>query len=227
LKLQRVQNSAARLVYGVKDVDSITAVLKSLHWLPIESRIVFKIAMLTYHSLNGSGPVYLSSLLRRLCSPYAPRPTEAFYLFLPRTRLKTFGDRAFTSSDPRIRNSLPLSVKSCDSLSSFHSSLKTYLFKNSPMYVCWSWYIYLYFKSPPSWVKAPLITCVKGAIQINYIIIIIIIYAGHALLFSPIRKNKSVWNEVNLCLYILPETFNVDKWRHFFCGRYRKMLMTT
>lgn len=41
LKLQRVQNSAARLVYGVKDVDSITAVLKSLHWLPIESRIVF------------------------------------------------------------------------------------------------------------------------------------------------------------------------------------------
>jgi hypothetical protein len=69
LKLQRVQNSAARLVYGVKDVESITAVLKSLHWLPIESRIVFKIAMLTYHCLNGSGPIYLSSLLCRCCSP--------------------------------------------------------------------------------------------------------------------------------------------------------------
>ena len=38
LKLQRVQNFAARLVYGVKDVESITAVLKSLNWLPIESR---------------------------------------------------------------------------------------------------------------------------------------------------------------------------------------------
>jgi hypothetical protein len=48
LKLQRVQNSAARFVYGVRDVESISAVLKSLYWLPIESRIVFEIAMFTY-----------------------------------------------------------------------------------------------------------------------------------------------------------------------------------
>jgi hypothetical protein len=129
LILQRVQNFAARVVYGVRDVESIIAVLNSLHWLPIESRIVFKIAMLTYHCLNGSGPIYPSSLLCRRRSPYAPRPTEAFDLFVPRTRLKTFSDRAFASAAPRIWCSLPLSVKSCDSLSSFRSSLKAYLFK--------------------------------------------------------------------------------------------------
>jgi hypothetical protein len=32
----------------------------------------------------------------------------------------------------------------------------------------------LVFRSSPSWVKAPLTSCVKGAIQIIYIIIIII-----------------------------------------------------
>jgi hypothetical protein len=45
-KLQRVQNSAARLITGTRRNEHITPVLKALHWLPwlpIEFRLTFKI----------------------------------------------------------------------------------------------------------------------------------------------------------------------------------------
>ena len=40
-KLQYVQNSAARLIMGTNKRDHIRPVLKKLHWLPIDNRIVF------------------------------------------------------------------------------------------------------------------------------------------------------------------------------------------
>ena len=42
-KLQRPQNSAARLVTKAKRRDHITPVLRQWHWLPINQRIVFKV----------------------------------------------------------------------------------------------------------------------------------------------------------------------------------------
>ena len=38
-KLQRLQNTAARIVSLTKKFDHITPVLKSLHWLPVKLRI--------------------------------------------------------------------------------------------------------------------------------------------------------------------------------------------
>ena len=49
-KLQRIQNTAARLVTKTKKSDHITPVLRQLHWLPISSRIQYKIS---YH-IQGS-----------------------------------------------------------------------------------------------------------------------------------------------------------------------------
>ena len=42
-KLQRIQNTASRLVSKIKKSDHITPVLAALHWLRIKYRIVFKI----------------------------------------------------------------------------------------------------------------------------------------------------------------------------------------
>jgi len=41
--LQRVQNAAARIVLNLRHRDSISDGLRQLHWLPIESRIQFKL----------------------------------------------------------------------------------------------------------------------------------------------------------------------------------------
>ena len=38
--LQRVQNSAARVIYRVRQRENITPTLRTLHWLPIRMRII-------------------------------------------------------------------------------------------------------------------------------------------------------------------------------------------
>jgi hypothetical protein len=63
LKLQRVQNSAARLLCSASRQVDAAPLLVSLHWLPIKKRIMFKIVLLVYKCLNGIGPLYLSELL--------------------------------------------------------------------------------------------------------------------------------------------------------------------
>ena len=43
--------------------------------------------------------------------------------------LKTYGGRSFTIAEPSVWNALPFVLRSCNSLSSFKSKLKTWLFK--------------------------------------------------------------------------------------------------
>ena len=63
--LQRVQNIAARIVTRTRcsPLDHITPVLKSLHWLPIKYRILFKILLLAYKCVNHLAPDYLRSFV--------------------------------------------------------------------------------------------------------------------------------------------------------------------
>ena len=65
-KLQRLQNSAARIVSRTRKYEHITPVLIKLHWLPIKFRIQFKVLLLVYKALNGLAPKYLST--SRSCS---------------------------------------------------------------------------------------------------------------------------------------------------------------
>ena len=53
-KLQKVQNTAARLIVRKKKRESISSTIKDLHWLRVESRIIFKILLLVYKSINGT-----------------------------------------------------------------------------------------------------------------------------------------------------------------------------
>ena len=53
-KLQRVQNSAAGIICNISRYDHITSVLRSLHWLPIEYRISFKVLIITFKTIYGA-----------------------------------------------------------------------------------------------------------------------------------------------------------------------------
>ena len=46
----------ARMIMGTKKYDHITPVLKSLHWLPVEQRIKYKILLFTLKILNDGAP---------------------------------------------------------------------------------------------------------------------------------------------------------------------------
>ncbi|XP_068708175.1 uncharacterized protein [Montipora foliosa] len=130
-KLQRVQNVAARLVSGVRKQDHISPTLKALHWLPVEKRIIFKILLMTYKTLNGLAPSYLTTLITRYRPTRKLRSSSRSTLQVPRWKTSTYGDRAFSSAAPKLWNSLPDRIKSKQSLSSFKSSLKTFLFKSA------------------------------------------------------------------------------------------------
>ncbi len=53
-KLQMVQNTSARVLIQAKKYDriSMTAVRKNLYWLPIKTRIDFKILVLAWKAYN-------------------------------------------------------------------------------------------------------------------------------------------------------------------------------
>jgi len=61
-RLQRVHNSLARVV--TRSTTKTTSARSSLHWLPIQQRIHFKLAILVHRVLHNARPQYLSSLLQ-------------------------------------------------------------------------------------------------------------------------------------------------------------------
>ena len=58
-KLQRIQNSAARLVCSTLRFNHITSVLFSLHLLPVAYHIEFKILVLTFKAIHQLAPSYI------------------------------------------------------------------------------------------------------------------------------------------------------------------------
>ena len=56
-RLQKVQSSAARLIFNVKK-NHISPLLMSLHWLPINARIEYKLSAICHSFFLGLSPIY-------------------------------------------------------------------------------------------------------------------------------------------------------------------------
>ena len=125
-KLQRVQNSAARLITKRRSRESVTPLLRELHMLRVRERIDFKILLLTFQCLIKSAPVYLQQLI----SEYSPsrnlRSGKKSLLIVPATNTQSYGSRSFYSASPQLWNNLPQSIKQADPTNKFRSMLKTY-----------------------------------------------------------------------------------------------------
>ena len=119
--MQRVQNAAARVTLGLSSRDHVRPALKELHWLPVAHRIQYKVALLMFMVHDNRCPVYLSESVQPVSSnPVCQRLRSASSLdyIVPLTKTK-FGDRAFSGTGPTVWNSLPESVRSAETLSSF------------------------------------------------------------------------------------------------------------
>uniref|UniRef100_A0AAQ5ZTM3 Methyltransferase like 21e n=1 Tax=Amphiprion ocellaris TaxID=80972 RepID=A0AAQ5ZTM3_AMPOC len=79
-------------------------------------------------SLNGLAPEYLSDLVKVHQPSRALRSADQMVLDVPRSFMKTRGNRAFAVVTPTLWNVLPLSVWFANSLSIFKICLKTHLF---------------------------------------------------------------------------------------------------
>jgi len=127
-KLQKVQNAAVRVIFIKKKFQSVSEELINLHWLKIESRIVFKAVLLIFKCLAGTAPNFLiNSLAMR-----SDDPLSAYYRKLHEhihnSPISVLGHKAFPFYAPRLWNALPRYLSYILEINLFKTSLKTYLF---------------------------------------------------------------------------------------------------
>ena len=108
--LQLVMNASARLIYRAHKFCHITPLLAELHWLPVCSRIHYKILLITGH---------LSDLISiQQPSTYNLRRNDNGRLLeRPSAKTKkTMRDRAFQVAAPILWNKLPRSAREATNL---------------------------------------------------------------------------------------------------------------
>ena len=122
-KLQKMQNSAARLVLGRQRRESARSALRELHWLNVEARIIFKVLLLVFKVIKGQCSNNLSFEFKS----FNGRPDDFLLLKTPNYKTK-YGRRIFGHSGSRLWNALPVDIRVLEDIEIFKKKIKTLLF---------------------------------------------------------------------------------------------------
>ena len=112
-KLQRIQNCLARVVRRSPRFSRSAPLLKTLHWLPVHYRFIFKMCTIAYQALSSTQPMLTPARNSRQL-----RSTSSNHLYIPLVKTKA-RTRAFSVAAPMVWNSVPASVKSEGNIVSF------------------------------------------------------------------------------------------------------------
>ena len=118
-RLQKIQNTAARILARLPRFSHISATLFDLHWLPIRYRITFKICILTYQAYHRTAPSYLCDLIVPYVNTRSLRSHDKCVIEPCKPRLRSYGERCFKYAGPQEWNKLPLHIRKNSSLSIF------------------------------------------------------------------------------------------------------------
>ena len=111
-RLQKDQNSAAKLVFKSPRRHHVQLLLQTLHWLPVQDRIAYKLSIICHNFFSDSSPAYLSDLLTVYTPFRQPRSSaDTRTLRIPHVKTKIFGQRSFSYSAPKQWNSLPSDIR--------------------------------------------------------------------------------------------------------------------
>ena len=110
-RLQRLQNSVARLVTRQARRDSAMPLLRELHWLPVHVDL---------------SPTYLQQCVQ-VYTPVRSLLSSCGYTLVANRSRTVAGDCTFVHAASTVWNALPVSVTSKDSLLSFKAALKTHI----------------------------------------------------------------------------------------------------
>ena len=92
-----------------------------LHWLPVQYRIQFKLALLVFNTRSNNAPLYLSCLLHNYVPGRSLRSSQSNLLSVPSHKLN-FGTRSFRVAAPTVWNSLPADIRACTFYGSYPSA---------------------------------------------------------------------------------------------------------
>jgi len=108
-KLQRIQNTAARIVLNTQRLCPSQQLLHHLHWLPVYFCIKYKVATLTYKAVTLNQPLYLTHLL----TPYTPGcslQSQDKHLLSEPAVSTMIGSQGLSYTATSISNTLPLEI---------------------------------------------------------------------------------------------------------------------
>ena len=109
-------------VLRVSKTDHSSPHLASLHWLPIDSRIQYKLSSLYYNCLSSTA--YLTELLRIYKPTHQLRSSsDTSILCIPTVCTRSLCQRSFSYAATAIWNTLPYEIRSSNTISFFKSSL--------------------------------------------------------------------------------------------------------
>ena len=134
--MQLVQNTWCRVVCRLPWRSHVSRRMRSLPWLPVKSRINFKLGVIFVNTKLYGIPMYLHEYLVPYTCAVNTRRSNPDKMIL---KLLTINDRrlhtsfqqlqySFAFSAPGFWNDLPVELRHSDFLAKFRNGLKTYLF---------------------------------------------------------------------------------------------------
>ena len=136
-RLQKIQNAAVRFVRGTRQQRGISELRKELHFLPVNSRIQYKICYLISNIINERAPEYLANMVKkRSAKPHdGPelRADSDHTLLEEKQHTVHYKDheRRLSIAGPKLWNELPRKIREETSEVLFKGLLKTHLFRKA------------------------------------------------------------------------------------------------
>ena len=121
-------NMACRVIFRLTKYECISPYMQKLHWLKVNERITYKLATFVYQCVKGDTPKYLSDI-NAITHGCHLRTSTFNKLPISRSNIAQVHNGLFKSVGPRIWNSLPNDITSCNTLEAFKRKLKTHLFR--------------------------------------------------------------------------------------------------
>ena len=126
IKLQWLQNSCARYIYGIKRRDHVTPYRRRLGWLRTNTRRQYTTAVLLYKIINFRASSYLYVMFDK-CQQSRPARSGDRDLKVPKVHTE-YGNGSFRAQGMRLWNSLPEHIKYLPTLNRFKTALYDYFY---------------------------------------------------------------------------------------------------
>ena len=115
-RFKRFQNSADRVIFAVSRRVDACPLLETLHWLPVSSRITFKILLHVLKILNSQAPGYLTELLSYYNPTRCLRSSSDTTHLVLHSSATAIDDKRFQIVAAKSWNLLPTEIRTVTSM---------------------------------------------------------------------------------------------------------------
>ena len=126
MKLQKVMDACVRFIFNLPIRSDVEVSAKSVHLLPIKSRIKYKLCLITYKVLNGEAPSYLDEIvdlkIPTNIGMQLRSTLDTIILELPEF------ENTIKYQMAKSWNSLPFELRNCRKIETFKRQLKAHYF---------------------------------------------------------------------------------------------------